>query len=362
MPNKIFRLLAVLPLCGLLSGCDMVLMFPAGDVAVRQRDLILVSTGLMLLIVIPVIALTLFFAWRYRESNTDAVYDPEWHHSTQLEVVIWAAPLVIIVAMGALTWIGTHLLDPWRPLERIEPGRLVASTTKGLNVEVVALDWKWLFFYPDLGIATLNEVAAPVDVPINFKITSSSVMNSFFIPALAGQIYAMPGMQTQLHAVINQPGEYRGLSANYSGAGFSDMHFLFHGMTNADFAKWVQTVKSDGGSLTRQDYMTLEKPSEREPVRHFSTVDPGLFSAILNMCVDRAKMCRSDMSRIDDQGGLGLASVNNVAPLAYDKDRWGTVSSGSERRYVAAICTTSDSFGTGSRTAGQQVRQTQLAD
>lgn len=209
----------------------MVVMSPSGDIAAQQRDLIVISTILMLLIIVPVVFLTLFFAWRYRRSNTSATYDPEWHHSTALEVVIWSAPLAIIIALGAITWISTHKLDPYRPLDRLDAERAIPADAKPLTVEVVALDWKWLFFYPELGVATVNELAAPVDVPIHFKITASSVMNSFYIPALAGQIYAMPGMETKLHAVINKQGEYEGFSANYSGDGFSHMRFKFHGLT-----------------------------------------------------------------------------------------------------------------------------------
>ena len=200
-------------------------MNPSGDIANQQGRLIVVSTVLMLIIIIPVIALTIFFAWRYRQSNKEADYSPDWDHSTQLELAIWAAPLLIIIALGAITWISTHTLDPYRPLSRLDAERPVPAEAKPLVVEVVALDWKWLFIYPEQGFATVNEMAAPVDRPITFKITATSVMNSFFIPALAGQIYAMPGMETKLHAVINKPGEFEGFSANYSGAGFSGMRF-----------------------------------------------------------------------------------------------------------------------------------------
>jgi cytochrome o ubiquinol oxidase subunit 2 len=185
---RVLRKLLLLSLAALLAGCEAVVLNPSGDVAVQQRNLVIASTVLMLLIIVPVIALTLLFAWRYRASNKDAVYDPEWHHSTQLELVIWSAPLLIIIALGALTWIGTHTLDPYRPLDRLDAARTVPQGTRPLKVQVVALDWKWLFVYPDYGIATVNELAAPVDVPIDFQITASSVMNSFFIPALAGQI------------------------------------------------------------------------------------------------------------------------------------------------------------------------------
>src|SRR5450830_1332557 len=257
------RGLLLLPML-LLSACNSVVMNPSGDVAKQQADLIVVSTVLMLLIIVPVIALIIVFAWRYRKNNVNATYKPEWDHSTRLELVIWGAPLLIIIALGLITWISTHLLDPYRPLRRLDANRPIAANTKVLEVEVVALDWKWLFIYPELGIATVNELAAPVDVPIEFKITASSVMNSFYIPALAGQVYAMPGMQTQLHAVINKPGEFEGFSANYSGAGFSDMRFKFHGLSHEAFDAWVKQVKDGGGALQRPDYVTLEKPSVKE--------------------------------------------------------------------------------------------------
>ena len=269
----------------LLAGCNMVLLHPSGMVAAQQGHLILASTVLMLLVVVPVIALTGIFAWRYRQSNSAATYTPDWDHSTQLELVIWAAPLLIIIALGALTWISAHTLDPYRPLRKVDASHTVPAAVKPLTIEVVALDWKWLFIYPEQGIAVVNEVAAPVDVPINFKITASSVMNSFFVPALAGQIYAMPGMQTQLNAVINRPGDYEGFSANYSGAGFSGMHFKFRGLSAGDFDHWVQSAKTAGRELNNQGYLQLEKPSERDPVRRYSVVTAGLYDAIVNQCV-----------------------------------------------------------------------------
>ncbi|NEI68724.1 ubiquinol oxidase subunit II [Rhizobium lusitanum] len=316
--SKIFSRLSVIPLFLLLSGCNLVVMAPSGDIAMQQRDLIIISVVLMLIIIIPVIFLTLFFAWRYRQSNTEATYEPEWHHSTRLELVIWSAPLAIIIALGAVTWISTHQLDPYRPLDRIAADKPITADVKPLTVEVVALDWKWLFFYPDYGIATVNEMAAPVDRPINFKITASAVMNSFFIPALAGQIYAMPGMETKLHAVINHPGEFQGLSANYSGAGFSNMRFKFHGLDQADFDQWIQKAKSQGSALGRPEYLALAKPSERNPVQYFNAVDDGLYNAILNMCADPSKMCMSEMMHIDAKGGGGKESQENRERLIYD--------------------------------------------
>jgi len=328
--------LVLLPLLLPLSGCDWVVMNPSGDIAMQQRDLIIVATVLMLLIIVPVIALTLFFAWKYRRSNEEAKYDPDWHHSTRLEIVIWAAPLVIITILGAVTWTSTHLLDPYRPLDRLAPGR-TAQHVKPLKVQVVALDWKWLFIYPELGVATVNELAAPIDTPIDFQLTSSSVMNSFYVPALAGQIYAMPGMTTQLHAVINKPGVYDGFSANYSGAGFSHMRFKFHGMDRAGFERWAAEVRKGGDRLDGPRYLVLEKPSEKVPPQRFATVDAGLFDKAVNRCVEPGKMCQHDMMRIDAQGGLGMAGVYNVTTLEYDK-RVRRGQEGGLRAFVAALC------------------------
>lgn len=274
-------------------------MNPSGDIANQQARLIVISTVLMLIIIIPVIVLTLLFAWRYRKGNTSAPYEPDWDHSTRLELIIWGAPLLIIIALGLLTWITTHTLDPYRPLSRIDAQRPLAPQAKTLTVEVVALDWKWLFIYPEQGIATVNELAAPVDTPIQFKITASNVMNSFYIPALAGQIYAMPSMETKLHAVINKAGEYEGFSSNYSGAGFSHMRFKFHGLDQQGFDEWVKKAKADAGTMKREDYLKLEQPSEREPARLFGTVDAGLFHDIVNRCVAPNTVCLDKMMAAD---------------------------------------------------------------
>ena len=293
----------------LLSACNTVVMKPSGDIAAQQANLIVVSTVLMLLIIVPVIALIILFAWRYRKNNTAATYTPEWDHSTRLELVIWGAPLLIVIALGLVTWISTHVLDPYRPLQRLDAARPISMDTKPMIVEVVALDWKWLFIYPEQGIATVNELVAPIDVPIRFKITASTVMNSFFIPALAGQIYAMPGMQTTLNAVINKPGIYEGFSANYSGAGFTDMRFKFHGKDQAGFDAWVKSVKAGtvagasaspaAGTLDRGVYLELEKPSEREAVRRYSSVAGDLYNAILNRCVVPGTPCMNETMTAD---------------------------------------------------------------
>ncbi|NIJ35847.1 cytochrome o ubiquinol oxidase subunit 2 [Sphingopyxis panaciterrae] len=336
-----FRRLTPLVLLPMLSGCGMVVLDPAGDVARQQGDLIVISTVLMLLIIVPVMALTIFFAWRYRAANKQATYKPDWDHSTQLELVIWAAPLLIIICLGAVTWVATHLLDPYRPLARTAPGQAVAAEARPLDVQVVALDWKWLFIYPEQGVAAVNELVVPVDRPLRFRISSSSVMNSFYIPALAGQIYAMPGMETKLHGVFNETGSFTGFSANYSGAGFSNMRFAVKSMSQAGFEQWVAEAKrAPGGDLDRLAYLQLEKPSEKEPVRRFAAVEPQLFDAVVNMCVEPGKMCMHDMMSIDAAGGAGIAGIGNVRDLSYDKfaARGSTDIARWSMRYVAALC------------------------
>ncbi|MBD2859473.1 ubiquinol oxidase subunit II [Spongiibacter sp. KMU-158] len=296
-PKTLKSLFLLVLAAAMLSGCDMVVMSPSGDIASQQADLIVWSTILMLLIVVPVIALTLWFAWRYRASNKEATYSPDWDHSTRLELVIWAAPLAIIIALGALTWVSTHQLDPYRPLSRVDEGKPIPEGVEPLVVEVVAMDWKWLFFYPEYDMAVVNELAAPLDRPITFKITSTTMMNAFYIPALAGQIYAMGGMETKLHAVINEVGVYDGFSSNYSGHGFNGMRFKFHGMTEADFDQWRAKVKAEGESLSYGVYKELEKPSEYNPVHYYNNVMPGLYEKIFNRCVDPGQLCMKDMMK-----------------------------------------------------------------
>ena len=297
-----------------LAGCQKaVVLNPAGDVAAQQGQLVVTATLLMLIIIVPVIFLICLFAWKYRHTNTEAEYDPDWHHSTTLELVIWTVPLLIIIALGAVTWIGTHKLDPYRPLDRVDASRPLAPNVKPLEVQVVAMDWKWLFFYPEQGIATVNELAAPVDRPILFKLTSTSTMNSFYVPDLAGMIYAMPGMQTELNAIINKEGVYHGLASHYSGAGFSGMTFKFRGLNDGDFNQWVAQAKAAGKPLSRTAYQALSKPSERNPVEYFASVEEGLYDKVLNRCVEDGKMCMHHMMAIDEAGGaayLKAAGLN----------------------------------------------------
>jgi cytochrome o ubiquinol oxidase subunit 2 len=286
--------IGLLPLTALLSGCDRAVLHPAGDVALQQRDIIYFSTALMLLIIVPVIALIITFAWRYRKGN-GATYDPNFDHSTALELVIWSAPLLIIICLGALTWWSTHLLDPFRPLNRVSATRAIDPKVKPLVVQVVSLDWKWLFIYPEQGVATVNELVLPVDRPVRFDMTSTNMMNTFYAPTLAGMIYTMPGMRSTLHAVLNRPGTFDGLSANYSGAGFSKMHFVLYGVNDRGFDSWVARVKASGLVLDTNRYLALEKPSEGVKAMYFSSADPTLFDRIFRRCVHPGTPCMSGM-------------------------------------------------------------------
>lgn len=315
------RFLTLLPLAALLAACDRSVLDPAGDIALQQRDIIYISTALMLLIIVPVIALIIVFAWRYRANNKEATYDPNFDHSTALELVIWSAPLLIIICLGALTWWSTHLLDPFRPLDRVAAGRPVDPKVKPLTVQVVALDWKWLFIYPEQGVASVNELVMPIDRPVRFDLTSTNMMNTFYAPTLAGMIYVMPGMRSTLHAVINRPGEFKGMSANYSGEGFSHMRFKLYGVDDRGFDAWVARVRASGPALDTPRYLALEKPSERVPAMYFSSVDGTLFERIYNRCVRPGTPCMSDTMRRDQKAGGGAHSGHGTPPPDGEKPK-----------------------------------------
>lgn len=262
--------------CGtllMLGGCHMDLLAPKGAIGAQEKTLIIVALVLMLLVVVPVIALTLYFAWRYRESNTNATYAPGWAHSTKIEVIVWTIPCVIVAILAVLIWRTTHSLDPYRPLE---------SSVKPVRVEVVALNWKWLFIYPDYGVASVNRLTIPVDTPIDFKLTSESMMNSFFVPQLGSQVYTMAGMQTQLHLIANSPGTYAGLSAAYSGPGFSDMRFDAVATDRRAFDDWISQARQSPLTLDSTTYHALAKPTDKNPVTIYTNVVPGLFDGIVN--------------------------------------------------------------------------------
>ncbi|MEM6620773.1 MAG: ubiquinol oxidase subunit II [Pseudomonadota bacterium] len=294
-----------------LAGCELVVLDAPGDVAAQQGDLIIYATVLMLIVIVPVMALTVFFAIKYRESNEKATYEPDWDHSISLEIVVWSVPLAIIICLAGLTWVATHRLEPYEPLRRISETQPIDPTVEPMVVQVVAMDWKWIFIYPEHNIATVNEMAAIVDRPIEFHITSATVMNSFYIPALAGQIYAMAGMQTELNAVMNQVGTYHGLSANYSGSGFSHMHFDMHAFDQDGFDAWAAAVRSEGKAFDRDAYLKLEKPTTNHPIVYFAGVEEGLWNRILNMCVGPDDLCLNDMMMVDALGGGGLAGLYN---------------------------------------------------
>ena len=300
------RLLGLLPLFGtlLLGGCNMTLLDPVGQVGIEERNLIITATLLMLLVVVPVILMTLIFAWKYRASNKNATYAPKWSHSTKIEVVIWTVPILIIIALGVITYKSTHALDPYRPLE---------SDVKPITIEVVSLDWKWMFIYPEQGIATVNKIVFPANTPINFRITSDAVMNSFFIPGLGGQIYAMAGMTTKLHLIANKNAEMDGISANYSGAGFTGMKFKAIATSQADFDAWVSEVKASPKQLDNAEYAALTKPSQNNPVELYSSVTPNLFQTIIDKYegMNPGKPVKHEKKEVS--GTQGLDNTSNSA-------------------------------------------------
>jgi cytochrome o ubiquinol oxidase subunit II len=333
-PRAAYRWLALSPAL-LLGACKSELLEPAGDIALQQRDIIYISTALMLLIIVPVMALTVIFAWRYRAKNKDATYDPDFDHSTALELVIWSAPLLIIICLGALTWWSTHLLDPFRPLNRISAEKPVDPKVKPLVVQVVSLDWKWLFIYPEQGIASVNQLALPVDRPVRFDLTSTNMMNTFYAPTLAGMIYTMPGMRSTLHAVLNKPGQFKGMSANYSGAGFSYMNFTLNGVDQRGFDAWVAKAKAANAPLDTNRFIALEKPSERVPPMLFSAVEPGLFDRVYNRCVRPGTPCMNQTMHHgqDGQGGpgSGMPSTRNAPPPHGSKPEGALFKEGEEK-------------------------------
>ncbi len=305
VPRRL-RALAILPLLVLIAGCSGTVLDPAGDIARQQRDLIYISTVLMLLIIVPVMILIVVFAWRYRKGK-GGTYDPEFHHSTSLELVIWSAPLLIIIMLGALTWSSTHLLDPFRPLDKAQADMNPEAPREApLRVQVVSLDWKWLFIYPEQGIATVNELVLPLNRQVRFDITSTNMMNTFYVPTMAGMIYAMPGMQSTLHASLDRPVESEGFSANYSGKGFSDMRFRLRGVDDAAFAQWVEQARASGRALDLAAYRVLVRPSERVPPEMFSSVPGDLFARIVERCVEPGTRCMSElMNHGRAEGGHG---------------------------------------------------------
>lgn len=279
--TRILNKVALALMVGLLAGCQGGVLDPKGQVGIEEKQLIIVATLLMLLVVIPVIFMTLYFAWKYREGR-DEIYEPKWSHSTKIETIVWSVPIIIVIILAVITWKSTHALDPYKPLEHEK---------EHINVQVISMNWKWLFVYPDLGIASVNELRFPANVPVAFNISSEGTMNSFFIPQLGSQIYSMAGMVTKLHLIANEPGTFDGISANYSGAGFTGMKFkAIATETEADFEAWVEGVKAqsiegaiNNGVLDQASYEALAEFDldahhiEPTPVQYYNSIKSSIF-------------------------------------------------------------------------------------
>ena len=266
--------LAALSATFLLGGCSkaFVLLSPAGPIGADEKSAMLVALGLMLIVVIPVFVLTGWFAWHYRASNAKATYAPKWAHSAKIELVVWLVPALIIAALGSLTWTTTQALGPYKP---------IASNVKPLRVDVVSLDWKWLFIYPELGVATVNRLVIPAGVPVSFRLTSDTVMTSFFIPRLGTQIYAMPGMRSELNLMARKPGTYSGRNFQFSGRGYSGMRFEVDATAPRAFEAWVAKTRHAPRTLDMASWRKLETPGLERAALAYGSVSPHFFDRIL---------------------------------------------------------------------------------
>jgi len=263
----------VLVSAAILGGCTQGVLDPKGPIASAERQILFNSLGIMLAIVIPTILATLAVAFWFRSSNKRASYLPDFNYSGRLEILVWSIPAMTVLLVGGVAWVGAHDLDPRKP---------ISSTVKPVTVQVVSLDWKWLFIYPDQGIATVNHLTIPVGTPVSFELASTGVMNSFFVPQLGGQIYTMAGMITRLHLQADHPGTYPGLSAQFSGDGFADMRFTVEAVPSEQFARWVNTSRSNGPVLDELTYADLAKPSSAVVPFTYRAVAPDLFNGILS--------------------------------------------------------------------------------
>jgi cytochrome o ubiquinol oxidase subunit 2 len=268
--EKSHRIAFIAP-CVMLASCQEGVLDPHGPIGLSERVILFDATAIMLAVVIPVIVLTLAFAWWFRAGNRRAQYKPDWAYSGRIELIIWAIPALLIAFLGGMAWISSHDLDPPKPLVAKAPT---------VEIEVVSLDWRWLFIYPAQGIATVNQLRVPAGVPIHFRLTSSSVMNSFFIPQLGSQIYTMPGMTTQLNLEADDAGTYKGLSAQFSGDGFSDMRFALVATSPAQFQQWLGATRARGGTLDKLAFADLLRPSHAAGSLSYGQVDPELFNIV----------------------------------------------------------------------------------
>jgi cytochrome o ubiquinol oxidase subunit 2 len=256
-----------------LAGCSEGILDPRGPIAAAERQIMFNATGIMLAIVIPTMIATLGVAYWFRASNTRARYRPDFEYSGRLEVLVWSIPAMTVLLVGGVAWVGAHDLDPRKGI--------ASATRPPIHVQVVSLDWKWLFIYPDEGIGAVNQLTVPVGTPIDFELTSAGVMNSFFIPQLGTMIYTMPGMVTRLQLQADQAGSYPGLSTNFSGEGFADMRFAVDAVSPEQFARWVGAARSAGPQLDEAVYATLLKPSSAVAPFTYRVVAPQLFEDIV---------------------------------------------------------------------------------
>ena len=256
-----------------LVSCGKGVLDPQGPVGKAERLILIDATAIMLAVVVPVILLTLAFAWWFRASNRRARYLPDWEYSGRIEMIVWCIPMLVILFLGGIAWESAHELDPPQPLR---------SKVMPLEIQVVSLDWQWLFIYPSQGLASLNRVVVPVGTPVHFRLTSASVMNSFFVPQLGSQIYTMAGMTTQLHLQADRKGTYPGISAQFSGEGFSDMHFDLDAVATDEFDQWVSASRQKGGVLDAPTFLDLARPSKAEGFPTFAKVEQGLFEDVVS--------------------------------------------------------------------------------
>jgi cytochrome o ubiquinol oxidase subunit 2 len=256
-----------------LAGCSGGVLEPKGPVGGANALILLDAVAIMCVIAVPTMVATFVFAWWYRAGNTRAQRRPDFVHSGRIELLVWSIPILIIMFLGGVIWVGSHQLDPFQPLA-------ARARTKPLEVQVVSLDWKWLFIYPNQGIASVNEVVVPVATPVHFSVTSASVMNMFFVPQLGSMIAAMNGMVTQVHLQADEPGDYNGLSTQYSGDGFSGMHFVMRAVPPDEFDRWIATVQASGPTLDRAGYTELAKQSQDVKPFTYRAIDPDIFHAI----------------------------------------------------------------------------------
>ena len=264
----------LLAACSLLCGCQPGFLYPQGPVADAERTILFNALAIMLAIVVPTMLATLWFAWWFRASNSRARYLPQWSYSGRIELVTWSIPVLVVLFLGGITWIGSHELDPYKKLP---------SPTAPLNVQVVSLDWKWLFIYPQQNIATVNQLTVPAGVPVHFSLTSASVLNTFFVPQLGSMIYTMNGMSDELNLQADHPGTYYGLSGHFNGDGFSDMHFAVTAVPADGFEAWVGTVRGSGPTLDEAGYTALQQQSVNVPPSTYRAVEPGLYDKIVTL-------------------------------------------------------------------------------